>query len=345
MQRPSDASAAPGFAPDGPADEPLVTIEALSVDFATPRGTIHALRDINLKVPRGRVLGLVGESGCGKSTLAYALIGLLADNARIAGGAIRMGRHDLARLGPAAWRDLRGRRIAMIFQDPMTALNPVAAIGRQMLDIQYREPGSRADKRARAIDFLGRVQIPDPEAKLDVYPHQLSGGMRQRVCIAMALLTRPDLLIADEPTTALDATLEMQIVALLRDLQRDFGCSVLFVSHHLGTVAELCDDVAVMYAGEVVETGSARQIFHTPRHPYTQALFDCDPARIAEATRQLPTIPGTLPDLRQPPAGCAFRLRCLHAWQRCAEDHPPLYAAPGGQLARCHLLDTPEDAA
>ena len=317
--------------------DPLVRVERLSVDFATPRGTVQALREVSLEVPRGRILGLVGESGCGKSTLAYALIGLLAENARIAGGAIRMEGQDLARLKPAAWRDLRGRRIAMIFQDPMTALNPVTTIGRQMLDIQYRDPGSRAEKRARAIAFLEQVQIPDAAAKLEVYPHQLSGGMRQRVCIAMALLTRPDLLIADEPTTALDATLEMQIVALLRELQATFGCSILFVSHHLGTVAELCDEVAVMYAGEVVEQGTARELFHDPRHPYTRALFDCDPARIREATRRLPTIPGTLPDLRRPPRGCAFRDRCAQAFDRCAAEHPAMIGQ--GHAARCHLLD------
>ncbi|MGM0743128.1 MAG: ABC transporter ATP-binding protein [Pseudomonadota bacterium] len=330
----------------GAASDTLVSIEGLSVDFDTGRGTVHALRDIDLEVPRGKVLGLVGESGCGKSTLAYSLIGLLAENARVAGGAIRMGDQDLTRLGPAAWRDLRGRRIAMIFQDPMTALNPVTTIGQQMLDIQYRDKTGRAAKRARAIEFLEQVQIPDAPAKLDVYPHQLSGGMRQRVCIAMALLTQPDLLIADEPTTALDATLEMQIVSLLRDLQRKFGCSVLFVSHHLGTVAELCDEVAVMYAGEVVEYGGARAIFHTPRHPYTQALLDCDPARIKDATRDLPTIPGTLPDLRQPPPGCAFRARCPHGWARCEREHPALYAGEAeGQRIRCHLADPEEGAA
>jgi oligopeptide/dipeptide ABC transporter ATP-binding protein len=174
---------------------------------------------------------------------------------------------------------------------------------------------------------------------MDDYPHQLSGGMRQRVCIAMALLTRPDLLIADEPTTALDATLEVQIIHLLRDLQAEFGCSVLFVSHHLGAVAELCDEVVVMYAGEVVERGSVRQVFHDAAHPYTRALLDCDPARLKQTTRQLPTIPGRLPDLRHVPSGCVFRTRCAHAWERCAVEHPPQYVAPAGQRVRCHLLD------
>ncbi|UMA66961.1 ABC transporter ATP-binding protein (plasmid) [Roseivivax marinus] len=325
--------------------DPLLTVERLSVDFDTPGGTIHALRDIDLEVPKGRILGLVGESGCGKSTLAYSLIGLLSGNARIAGGAIRMTGTDLTRATARQWRDLRGQRISMIFQDPMTSLNPVGSVGRQMTDIQYRDRIPASEKRRRAVEMLEKVQIPDPASKLDVYPHQLSGGMRQRVCIAMALLTRPELLIADEPTTALDATLEVQIVRLLQDLQREIGCSVIFVSHHLGTVAELCDEVAVMYAGEVVETGAVRDVFRTPAHPYTQALFECDPARIREATRHLPTIPGTLPDLRQVPEGCCFKARCPRAWDLCAAKHPPLYAAGAGHHGRCHLLAEAEASA
>ncbi len=325
-----------------PGAETLLTVDRLSVDFDTPRGTIHALRDIALDVPKGRILGLVGESGCGKSTLAYSLIGLLAGNAKVVGGAIRMGGKDLTKLDTRGWRSMRGQRISMIFQDPMTSLNPVSTIGRQMTDIQYRDTGSSSDKRRRAVEMLEQVQIPDAASKLDVYPHQLSGGMRQRVCIAMALLTRPDVLIADEPTTALDATLEVQIVNLLRDLQQEYGCSIVFVSHHLGTVAELCDEVAVMYAGEVVETGSVRDVFRTPAHPYTQALFDCDPGRIKQATRHLPTIPGTLPDLRQVPKGCAFRARCSRAWERCASEHPPMYPAQAGHDGRCHILDDAE---
>lgn len=242
----------------------------------------------------------------------------------------------------------------MIFQDPMTSLNPVTTIGKQMIDIQYREPGSRAEKRARAIEFLEQVQLPDAAAKLDVYPHQLSGGMRQRVCIAMALLTRPDLLIADELTTALDATLEMQIVTLLRELQEKFGCSVLFVSHHLGTVAELRDEVVVMYAGEVVEHGDVGQVFHTPRHPYTQALFDCDPARIRQATRQgrltaalsgeprarsggPPRACGTVrrgAEPGGPTEGCDFHPRCPWARETCATRDPG-WTVEKGRGHRC----------
>lgn len=317
---------------------PLMRIEKLSVDFATVRGPIHALRNISLDVAQGQILGLVGESGCGKSSLAYSLIGLLASNARITQGAIQLGNDDLARLSDSRWRALRGARVAMIFQDPMTSLNPVRTIGQQMMDIQYREHLTRAEKRSRAVEFLEQVRIPDPETRLGSYPHELSGGMRQRVCIAMALLTRPELLIADEPTTALDATLEVQIVHLLRELQQKFGCSVIFVSHHLGTVAELCDDVAVMYAGEVVEQGSVDKIFRHPAHPYTQALLQCDPGAIRERTRILPTIPGGLPDLRQVPTGCIFKDRCPQVFELCHREHPDFH--PGGrtQMARCHLI-------
>ena len=320
---------------------PLVSVRDLSIDFGTPRGRLHALRNIHLDIPAGRIVGLVGESGCGKSTLAFSLSGLLPGNAEIGSGRILFDGQDIVRMTPRELRAIRGRRVSMIFQDPMTALNPVATIGRQMLDIQYRDQGSRKEKRARAAAMLGRVGIPDAEAQLDAYPHQFSGGMRQRVCIAMALLTRPDLLIADEPTTALDATLEVQIIKLLRELQREMGCAIVFVSHHLGTVAELCDDVAVMYAGEIVERGNVRDVFHYPAHPYTQALFDCDPARIKQATRRLPTIPGTLPDLVDVPEGCIYRARCPQAWDLCRIKAPrDIATGRAGQVARCHLLET-----
>ena len=320
---------------------PLLQVKALSIDFGTPRGRLHALRGIDLAVPKGRIMGLVGESGCGKSTLAYSLAGLLAGNGEVSGGAIVMDGANVTKMSERELRDMRGRRVSMIFQDPMTALNPVLTIGRQMLDVQYRDPGTKAEKRGRAAAMLDRVGIPDAQAQLSSYPHQFSGGMRQRVCIAMALLTKPDLLIADEPTTALDATLEVQIIELLRDLQQEMGCAIVFVSHHLGTVAELCDDVTVMYAGEVVERGSVRDVFHTPAHPYTQALLECDPARIEVATRHLPTIPGTLPDLVDVPQGCIFAPRCPHARDRCRAEHPKGHEATGPlHRAACHLLDS-----
>lgn len=320
--------------------ETLLHVQNLSIEFGTPRGRLRALRGIDLEVPKGRIMGLVGESGCGKSTLAYSLSGLLASNGDVTGGSILLEGTDVTKMSDRQLRDMRGQRVSMIFQDPMTALNPVITIGRQMLDIQYREPGTKPEKRARAAQMLDRVGIPDAAAQLSSYPHQFSGGMRQRVCIAMALLTKPDLLIADEPTTALDATLEVQIIELLRELQQEMGCAIVFVSHHLGTVAELCDDVTVMYAGEVVECGSVRDVFHNPAHPYTQALLECDPARIKVATRQLPTIPGMLPDLVDVPQGCIFTSRCPHAWERCRSAHPRHYEATTvDHRAACHLLD------
>jgi len=326
------------------AADPLLDIRDLSLDFASPGGALHALRDIDVTVPRGRIVGVVGESGCGKSTLASTIIRLLAANARIVSGEILFEGEDLAKASEHRMRELRGARMSMIFQDPMTALNPVRAIGEQMIDIQHRLPGSTADKRRRARDMLATVGIPDPDNRLTAYPHQFSGGMRQRICIAMALLVEPALILADEPTTALDATLEVQIVDLLKELQREQGCSILFVSHHLGTVTELCDDVVVMYAGEVVEAGSVREIFHNPGHPYTQALLRCDPGRIREATRQLPTIPGALPDLADLPRGCIFQNRCPQAHDRCAREAPPRHRVAEGHTASCHLLEQTEEA-
>jgi peptide/nickel transport system ATP-binding protein len=320
--------------------EVLLQIQNLSVDFRTPGGRLHALRGINLKVSKGRIMGLVGESGCGKSTLASSISGLLAANSELASGAILLDGVDLTKMTERQLRDIRGLRVSMIFQDPMTALNPVTTVERQMLEIQYRDCGTKAEKRQRAVQMLERVGIPDPDEQISSYPHQFSGGMRQRVCIAMALLTKPDLLIADEPTTALDATLEVQIIELLRELQREMGCAIVFVSHNLETVAELCDDVTVMYAGEVVERGSVRDVFHNAAHPYTQALLECDPARIEVATRQLPTIPGTLPDLIDVPMGCIFAPRCRHVWEKCHVEHPTGLAASSPQhRAACHLLD------
>lgn len=326
-------------------DDNVLEVRDLSLDFGSPRGRVHALRNVNLEVPRGRIVGLVGESGSGKSTLAVATIGLLAGNAEVIGGEILFQGRDILKMSERELRSIRGRRAAMIFQDPMTALNPVRSIGTQMVDIQYREEISTAEKRKRAAEMLARVGIPDAESRLEAYPHQFSGGMRQRICIAMALLVEPALLLADEPTTALDATLEVQIIQLLRTLQQEIGCSILFVSHHLGTVAELCDDAVVMYAGEVVERGPIAEVFRNPGHPYTRALLECDPGRIKEKTRHLPTIPGEVPDTLHIPPGCVFRDRCPRAFDRCVRENPPEYGA-GDQrdhLARCHLLDTEEE--
>jgi oligopeptide/dipeptide ABC transporter ATP-binding protein len=317
----------------------VVEVRGLSIEFRTPAGSVHALRNIDFDIPRGSVVGLVGESGSGKSTLALAIMGLMPSNAVLNSGTIRFGDIDLRALKPAALRALRGDRISMVFQDPMTSLNPVRSIGDQMTDIQYRRRAPMAEKRHKAADMLRKVGIPDPERQLDRYPHAFSGGMRQRIVIAMAILERPELLIADEPTTALDVTMEAQIVQLLQQVRGEVNGSILFISHNLGLIAELCDYVIVLYAGEVVEQGSVRDIFHRARHPYTQALLECDPARIGEVRRDLPTITGEVPNLLRAPAGCVFTPRCPKAFDRCPVEHPADYTIGPGHVARCHLLD------
>ncbi len=320
------------------AAESVLSIHGLSIDFLTPRGTVHALRGVNLAVPRGSIVGIVGESGSGKSTLSLAAIGLLPENAVIRGGRILFDGADVLRMSKAQLRDLRGRRMSMVFQDPMTSLNPVLSIGTQMTDIQYRDRAlGKADKRRKAVAALRRVGIPDAEQRFDRYPHEFSGGMRQRIAIAMGLLGNPELLIADEPTTALDVTLEAQIIHLLRELRREFKGSILFISHNLGLIAELCDQVVVLYAGEVVEQATVHEIFHRPRHPYTEALLVCDPARIDEVRRELPTIPGDVPNLLEVPSACVFAPRCPKAFERCRVERPVDHPVGGAQSARCHL--------
>jgi peptide/nickel transport system ATP-binding protein len=340
-------AAVPAAQIDRTAPEPtanVLEVQGLSVRFRTPRGPVQALRNVSVEVPRGSVVGLVGESGSGKSTLALAVMGLMSGNAAVTEGSLRFAGRDLRALKPAELQALRGDRLSMVFQDPMTSLNPVRAIGLQMLDIQYRERGrSTAEKWRKAADMLRRVGLPDPERQLKRYPYEFSGGMRQRIAIAMGILERPELLIADEPTTALDVTLEAQIVQLLRDLRREFNTSILFISHNLGLIAELCDFVVVLYAGEVVERGSVRDIFHRPQHPYTQALLECDPARIEEIRRELPTITGDVPNLLSIPTGCVFAPRCPKVFARCRVEHPADSSAGPAHLARCHLVTERSD--
>ncbi|MGO4655462.1 dipeptide ABC transporter ATP-binding protein [Ensifer sp. 2YAB10] len=316
----------------------LLEIKDLSVNFRTSHGRMRALRNVSFGVKKGRILGIVGESGSGKSTVLWSIMGLLAQNAEVAGGSILFQDRDLLKLQETALRALRGEEVAVVFQDPMTSQAPLLSYGRQMADILYRRRGmSKSEKRKAAIQMLGKVGIPDPAFRLDQYPHEFSGGMRQRAGIAMALLTGPNLLVADEPTTALDVTMEAQIIHLLRDLQAETEATVAVVSHNLGLIAELCDDVVVMYAGEVIETGTVRQIFHAPRHPYTQALLDCDPARIPERSARLPVIAGDLPDLVIPPPGCIFAERCPHRMPVCLAERPPAMIDEDGGMARCHI--------
>ena len=318
----------------------VLEIRNLSIRFATDHGPVHAVRAVSFTVPRNKVVGVVGESGCGKTTVISAAMGLLANNASIEGGEVVFEGRDLLELTEPELRAVRGERVTMVFQDPMTAQNPVISIGRQMIDIQYRRRHlDRNAKREAAVAMLRRVGIPDPETRIRGYPHELSGGMRQRLSIAMALMMRPALLIADEPTTALDVTMEGQIIHLLRELKQELSASILFVSHNLGLIAELCDEVVVMYAGEVVETGTCHDIFHRAGHPYTRTLLECDPARVLERTSRLPTIPGDVPNLREPPRGCVFVARCPVAQARCAATPPAAHALGTTHSARCHLLD------
>ena len=320
---------------------PLLDIRNLSVDFRTPRGRVHALRDVSFTVPRGKVVGIVGESGSGKSTVIWALTRLLAGNAVIEGGSAVFDGRDVLGLSESAMMDVRGERISLVFQDPMTSQSPVLSYARQMTDVLYRRRGmGMAEKRARAVEMMRRVGIPDPESRIAQYPHQFSGGMRQRAGIAMALLMDPMLLVADEPTTALDVTMEAQIIHLIRELRRELEATIVVVSHNLGLIAELCDEVVVMYAGEVVETGGVREIFHRAAHPYTRALLECDPARERTRSRRLPVIPGDVPDLHRRPTGCVFAARCALAVDVCRERRPESFAVSGdGHAARCHLLD------
>ena len=320
--------------------EEVLKIRDLSVHYRTERGELRALRHVNLDVPKGAIVGVVGESGCGKSTLISCIVRLLAANAVIPGGSVEFEGRDLLDLPPEQMRAIRGDRISIVFQDPMSTLNPVLTIGRQMVDIQYRSGRSRAEKTRRAVDMLASVGIPDPASRMKQYPHEFSGGMQQRISIAMALQAEPSLLIADEPTTALDATLEVQIIHLLRSLQSDLGCSILFISHHLGVIAELCDYVVVMYAGEVVEEGTARDVFHRPAHPYTEKLLECDPAGIAEKTRRLPTIPGDIPDLIELPSGCVFKNRCHHVMPECDGNVPAWTECGSDHFVSCHRART-----
>ncbi|WP_054311617.1 ABC transporter ATP-binding protein [Mesorhizobium sp. 1M-11] len=312
----------------------------LSVRYETPGGSVHALRHVDIEAHPGEVIGIVGESGCGKSTLVTAMANLLPANARI-DGSISWNGIELAKLDAHRQRLLRGDEIALVSQDPMTAFNPVLTIGDQLVDFQHhRKDLGRAEKRARIAAMLGRVGISDAERRMHSYPHELSGGMRQRVAIAAALLTDPGLLIADEPTTALDVTMEAQIIHLLRELRRDYNGIIVIVSHHLGVIAELCDRVYVMYAGEVVESGEVDAIFHDATHPYTQALLACDPARFQQKLDRLPTIPGMLPNLTQPPCGCVYAPRCDRVLASCGTVAPPLVELSASHVARCHAVSS-----
>jgi peptide/nickel transport system ATP-binding protein len=307
----------------------------LAVSFATDDGTVHAVDGIDLSLARGRTLGLVGESGCGKSVTSLAIMGLLPPENSKVKGEVRFAGRDLLTLDADTIRDLRGARLAMIFQEPMTSLNPAYTVGDQIVEAIQRHQGlSAADARARAIEMLRIVRIPSPERRVDDYPHKLSGGMRQRAMIAMALACGPELLIADEPTTALDVTIQAQILDLMRGLRRDTGTAIILITHDLGVVAEMADDVAVMYAGQIVERAPVRDLFARPEHPYTVGLLGSIP-RLDEKRERLPSIEGRVPDMTRPPVGCRFAARCPFVEPACRDAEPALVEVAPGHLTRC----------
>ncbi len=320
-------------------------VRDLRTHFFTRAGVIRAVDGVSFAVDRGKVLGLVGESGSGKTVTGFSIMGLVDPPGRIAGGRILFKGRDLASLSEEEMRALRGNRIAMIFQDPMMTLNPVLRIDTQMIEtVQAHERVGREEARRRARDALGQVGIPSPEERLKSYPHQFSGGMRQRVAIAIALLHKPDLIVADEPTTALDVTIQGQILAEAQKLCRDFGTALIWITHDLSVVAGLADDIAVMYAGRVVEQGPVDAVLDAPFHPYTVGLIGSVPSRNrrGEPLRQ---VPGMTPSLLDLPAGCAFRARCPRAEPRCAEP-PPMPEYSPGRFARCiHPYNLAEAAA
>ena len=315
---------------------PLLSIENLRTVFHTHQGLIAAVDGVDLSVARGRTLGIVGESGCGKSMLSLSVMRLVPSPGRVEAGRILFDGADLLTLPPAQMRAIRGRRIAMIFQEPMTSLNPVFTAGVQIMEAMraHDRIASSHALRARAIEALGRVRIPAPERRFDEYPHQMSGGMRQRVMIAMALACGPDLLIADEPTTALDVTVQAQILDLLRELQQQSGMAIILITHDLGIVAEMADEVAVMYAGRVVERAAGAAVFDDPQHPYTLGLLGSIP-RVEETRTRLIAIDGAVPPPFALPAGCPFHPRCVFAAPECVLAPPPLRALSPGHRAAC----------
>ena len=321
------------------ARERLLEVRGLKVQFATEDGTVRAVDGIDFELDRGKVLGIVGESGSGKSVTAMTMLGLTRDqNTRYEGEVVYKGR-NLLELSEEELRQYRGAELAMIFQDPMTSLNPVYKVGDQIIEmIQSHERIGKRDAKKRAVDLLKQVGIPNPERRVDDYPHQFSGGMRQRAMIAMALACNPDILIADEPTTALDVTIQAQIIELIDKLKDEFNSSVILITHDLGVVAEIADEICVMYAGRVVERGSTRQVFYDPQMPYTWGLLGSIPRLDRPKPERLHSIKGAPPSLINLPRGCKFRPRCPHAFEKCIE-HPDLVnrVEEPGHLDRCWL--------
>jgi peptide/nickel transport system ATP-binding protein len=318
--------------------QPLLEVDHLRVEFPTRRGTLVALDDVSFHIAPGEILGVVGESGAGKSLTGASIIGLLEPPGRIAAGEIRLEGERIDNLPPERMRAIRGRRIGAIFQDPLTSLNPLYTVGRQLVEtIQTHLPLGASEARARAIALLKETGIPAAEARFDQYPHQFSGGMRQRVVIALALAAEPKLIVADEPTTALDVSIQAQIIALLKRTAKQHGAAVMLVTHDMGVIAEASDRVAVMYAGRIVEIGPVQQVIHQPAHPYTVGLMGSIPSMVSSRERLL-QIDGAMPRLNAIPPGCAFNPRCPKVFERCRHERPDLLEAPATRAA-CWLLD------
>lgn len=315
--------------------QPLLDIRGLQTHFFTRKGIVKVLDGLDLQIGRGEIVGLVGESGSGKSVTGFSIVGLLKHPGRIVGGEILFEGRDLTKLPPAEMRDLRGKRVAMIFQNPRSSLNPVIPVGEQIAQVlRYRQGMTRQAARAATIRLLRTVHISEPERRMDAFPHQLSGGMAQRVMIAMAISCSPTLLIADEPTTGLDVTIEYQIIHLLKEMRDLTGASVIVITHDLNMAAEVCDRIAVMYAGAIVEHAPTSDFFTTPRHPYTVGLLASRPRLTVE--EEIPTIPGNVPDLIVRPPGCPFHPRCRWATSICTEEFPPLRPMGLHHFAACH---------
>ena len=315
----------------------ILEIQGLKTHFFTYNGVVRAVDGIDLSVHRNEVVGIVGETGCGKSVTVRSIMGLVPDPGRIVAGRVVLDGENLLKKSEAEWRRIRGRRISMIFQNPLSSLNPVFTIGNQVAHvISIHEGKDKKDARRRAVAAFEQVRLPDPERLLGKYPHELSGGMLQRVMIAMALSCQPEVLIADEPTTALDVTIQAQILSLMLRLKEGTGTAIIMITHNLGVVAETCDRVAVMYAGLIVEGGPVEMIFANPFHPYTEGLLACLPGQ-QEAVEELKTIEGLVPDLIHPPQGCRFHPRCRLAQSICRKEIPELRDKGNGRTVACHL--------
>ena len=322
---------------------PLLEVKHLRVEFPTRRGTLLALDDVSLTIGPGEILGVVGESGAGKSLTGAAIIGLLEPPGRVAGGEILLAGQRIDKLGAEAMRKIRGRRIGAIFQDPLTSLNPLYSVGRQLIEtLQVHLQLDARQARLRAIELLLQTGIAAAEQRIDQYPHQFSGGMRQRVVIALALAAQPELIVADEPTTALDVSIQAQIIALLKQGARQQGAAVMLITHDMGVIAEACDRVAVMYAGRIVEIGPVADVIHRPAHPYTAGLMGAIPSMVFERERLL-QIDGAMPRLNSIPAGCAFNPRCTRVVDRCRSDRPDLQAVGASRVACWLAVSGPGD--